>query len=337
MVFGVAFVVGALGYVNLANLASSAVLRSAYVAIVLYAGIRIVDGLIQILMQVRPLVLLGIVRRHGPMLGRRASLALQWVAVLIWLSLTVQSLGLGETLSEMMVRMLGSTLTLGSIHLSLGQVLACVITVWASFLFSSFIRFLLEEDIYERFQITRGLPYAISTLLHYVVLLVGFFIGVAVIGVDMTKVTILAGAFTVGVGFGLQNIINNFVSGIILLFERPIKVGDLIQVGDAAGVVKRIGVRACVIRTSEGSDIIVPNAKLISDQLANWTFSDLQRAIVIPLSTAHNADPVHVMELVEEGRCSTPADYQETAATSILGKFRTRPIELRAPRVDKYS
>ena len=77
---------------------------------------------------------------------------------------------------------------------------------------------MLEEDIYERFQITRGLPYAISTLLHYVVLLVGFFIGVAVIGVDMTKVTILAGAFTVGVGFGLQNIINNFVSGIILLF-----------------------------------------------------------------------------------------------------------------------
>ena len=332
MVFGVAFVVGALGYVNLANLASSAVLRSAYLAIVLYAGIRIVDGLIQTLMQVRPLVLLGIVRRHGPMLGRRASLALQWIALLIWLSVTVQSLGLGETLSEMMVRVLGSTLTLGSIHLSLGQVLACVITVWASFLFSSFIRFLLEEDIYERFQITRGLPYAISTLLHYVVLLVGFFIGVAVIGVDMTKVTILAGAFTVGVGFGLQNIINNFVSGIILLFERPIKVGDLIQVGDATGVVKRIGVRACVIRTNEGSDIIVPNAKLISDQLANWTFSDLERAIVIPLSTAHDADPGQVMELVERVAAAHPLIIKKPPPQAFLVNFGPGPLsfELRA-------
>jgi potassium efflux system protein len=96
------------------------------------------------------------------------------------------------------------------------------------------LRFVLEEEVYERLQLPRGLPYAISTVLHYAILLIGFF-AAAALGFDMAKFTIIAGAFTVGVGFGLQNVINNFVSGLILLFERPVKVGDLIEVGDTGG------------------------------------------------------------------------------------------------------
>jgi potassium efflux system protein len=96
--------------------------------------------------------------------------------------------------------------------------------------FSRFLRFLLEEDVYHHLHLERGTPQAISTIAHYAVLLLGFFVAVAALGVDLTKVTILAGAFTVGVGFGLQTVINNFVCGLILLFERPIKVGDVVQV-----------------------------------------------------------------------------------------------------------
>ena len=86
-------------------------------------------------------------------------------------------------------------------------------------------------------------------MLHYVILLVGFFVALGALGIDLTKVTILAGAFSVGIGFGLQNVINNFVSGLILLFERPIKVGDVIEVGGNVGEVSSIGIRASVIRT----------------------------------------------------------------------------------------
>ena len=86
--------------------------------------------------------------------------------------------------------------------------------------------------------------------------------------------TILAGAFTVGVGFGLQTVINNFVCGLILLFERPIKVGDIIQVDADVGEVRRIGIRACIIRTAEGSEIIVPNGTIIANKVTNWTYSD---------------------------------------------------------------
>src|ERR1700738_4439373 len=143
---------------------------------------------------------------------------------------------------------LRASLAIGSLKISLGQVLLLV-TVWASFLVSKFMRFLLEEDIYSHLHLGRGIPQAISTIIHYAVLLLGFFLALAVLGVDFTKVTILAGAFTVGVGIGLQTVINNFVCGLILLFERPIKFGDVVQVDTDIGEVRR----PCIILFYSGS------------------------------------------------------------------------------------
>jgi small-conductance mechanosensitive channel len=147
---------------------------------------------------------------------------------------------------------LRANLAMGSLSISLQQVLVFLVAIWAAFAASQFLRFLLEEDVYYHWQLARGIPLAISTMVHYALLLTGFFVGLAVLGVDLTKVTILAGAFTVGVGFGLQTVINNFVCGLILLFERPIKVGDIIQIDTDIGEVRRIGIRACVIRTVDG-------------------------------------------------------------------------------------
>ena len=120
----------------------------------------------------------------------------------------------------------------GSISISLGDVLAFLLTVWVAYLLSAFIRFILQEDVYPRMRIAPGLSYAISSLLHYVILALGFVVGMGLLGVDLTQVTVLAGAFGVGIGFGLQSVVNNFVCGLILLFERPIHVGDIIEIGD---------------------------------------------------------------------------------------------------------
>jgi potassium efflux system protein len=129
------------------------------------------------------------------------------------------------------------------------------------------------------------------------VLVLAFVGATAVLGVDMTKFTILVSALGVGVGFGLQTIINNFVSGLILLFERPVKIGDSIQAGDATGVVERIGIRASVIRTMNGSEMIVPNANLIANSVTNWTLSSQERIIQIPFSVVRGPDVAHLMDL----------------------------------------
>jgi len=108
-----------------------------------------------------------------------------------------------------------------------------VATIWAAFLLSRFVRFALEEDIYPRLPMGRGLPYAISSLLHYVILLLGFLVAIATMGVDVNRLTLLTGAFGVGVGFGLQTIVNNFISGLILLLDRAVsrELGSTLRPG----------------------------------------------------------------------------------------------------------
>jgi potassium-dependent mechanosensitive channel len=223
VIFPVTFLASVLGYVNLANLLGNGALKSAYVAAALYAAFRIVEGLIIIALRVRPLALSRVVRLHRSLLQRRLCGIARFLAVLVWLSLTLKFFALQDSLMRYGGAALEAKLTIGFLNISLGQVLVFIVTVWTSLLVSKFVRFLLEEDVYHHWRVERGIPQAISTMVHYTVLLVGFFVALAVLGVDLTKITILAGAFTVGIGFGLQTVINNFVCGLILLFERPIK------------------------------------------------------------------------------------------------------------------
>lgn len=297
--FVVAFVANALGYVSLATLVGNALLRSAYLAVILYAATRIADGLIMFALRVRPLNLLGMVRENRPMFRRRVRGALRALAFLIWLLVTLEMLSLRRPLFRLIRDVLTARLVVGSLEISLSNVLAFAVTVWAAFLLSRFVRFVLEEDVYPRFTLARGVPYAVSTVLNYAILVVGFFLAVAAMGIDMTRFTILAGAFGVGLGFGLQNIFNNFVSGLIVLFERPVKVGDSIQMSEASGTVKRIGIRASVISAWNGSDVIVPNGKLISESVTNWTLLSGRRGVAIKVGVAYGTDPGRVIELLK--------------------------------------
>ena len=278
-----------------------------------------------------------VVRLNRPMLQRRICGVAEFLAFVYWLSLTLDFFGLRTPLITSTEAVLRANLTIGSLNISLGQVLVFMVTVWASFLVSRFLRFLLEEDVYHHWHLERGIPQAISTIIHYAVLLLGFFVALAVLGVDLTKVTILAGAFTVGVGFGLQTVINNFVCGLILLFERPIKVGDVVQVDTDIGEVRRIGIRACVIRTAEGSEIIVPNGTIIANKVTNWTYSDRYRAVEVPVSVARGVDPQRVVELLKSVAANHPSIAKEPAPQAYIVNFAPGAVsfQLRA-WTDRY-
>jgi potassium-dependent mechanosensitive channel len=301
-----AFVGNCLGNVSLSYLLGTGVLAGAYLGLIGYAAVRMLEGLVVIALGVRPLTYFAVVRKHRGLLHRRIMRVIECVIFLLWLFLVLRKFQLAGPLLAAANDVLGGTLVFGAFRLTVGQIVACALVIWFSFIVSRFLRFLLEEDVYDRLKLSRGLPYAISAVLHYTILLLGFFLALAALGVDMTKFTILAGAFSVGVGFGLQNVINNFVSGLILLFERPIKVGDIVQVGDATGTVEKIGIRASVIRTQDGSEVIIPNGQLISSQVTNWTFSDRQRAIVIQISVPRNSDQTRVAELLRQAASETP-------------------------------
>jgi small-conductance mechanosensitive channel len=157
----------------------------------------------------------------------------------------------------------------------------------------------------------------------------GFMLALAAAGIELSSFTVLTGAFGVGIGFGLQNIFNNFVSGIILLFERPVQAGDIVEVGGMKGEVRNIGLRASTIRTSLGAEVIVPNSNLISNQVINWT--DSKRRIDLEVKVVHGADPAQVVTLMKQAAISNPAVVQEPEPVAVFQGFgeKTLNIELR--------
>jgi potassium-dependent mechanosensitive channel len=337
VLFSIAILANILGYINLANLLAIVFVRGVFLAAIFYVAIRVLDGFAVIALRVRPLGALRAVQLHRQMLHRRTCRALEFLAVLFWLDLMLNFLGLLNPALVKIGDLLNAKVGMGSLELSLGRLLAFGLTAWAAFLVSKFLRFLLEEDVYHHFRLERGLPYAISTMLHYSILLIGFVVALGALGIDLTKITILAGAFSVGVGFGLQNVINNFVSGLILLFERPIKIGDVVEFEGTVGEVRRIGIRACVIRTGQGSEIIVPNGALISNQVTNWTFSDRARAIEVSVNVLPGANSERVVELLKTTATGEPGVANEPAPQVYVVNFTAGAVtfQLRA-WTDRY-
>lgn len=147
---------------------------------------------------------------------------------------------------------------------------------------------------------SRGLPELISSIVYYSLLLVVALAAVNAGGIDLNKFTVLTGALGVGVGFGLQNIINNFVSGLILQFERPIHIDDILEVDTNIGKVTRIGIRSSTIQTFQGAEVIIPNATLISNKVINWTLSESQRRRELPVGVAYGSDPKAVLKILRD-------------------------------------
>lgn len=176
--------------------------------------------------------------------------------------------------------------------------------LWALLLFgmiiilSSWVRSQLEHSWLKMFTMGQGARDAVVTIVGYVMFLVAVLAGMSAAGFDFGNIAIIAGALSVGIGFGLQNIVNNFVSGLILLFERPVRKGDWIAVGGTEGYVKDIQIRSTRIETFDRSDVIVPNSELISNQVTNWVLSNRSGRAVIPVGVAYGTDTEKVRDIL---------------------------------------
>jgi small-conductance mechanosensitive channel len=296
--FAAAAVAAAAGYVRLGLFLGSGAIGVAYATMVLYAALQVGRALVAVALWSPPLRDRRVVQVHRRLLEERTATALRWLAAGAWVVLVLRHFGLAGSATAFAADVLGAEFRRGALSVSLGDVLTFVLTVAATFLLSSIVRFLLQEAIYPSLVPHRTLPYAVSTLVHYSLVLTGFLVGLATLGVDLTKITIVAGALGVGIGFGLQGLVNNFVSGLVVLYERRINVGDAVQIGDVGGRVEQIGLRASMVRTWEGAEVIVPNASLTTQNVTNWTLSDGLRRIDFPVGVAYGTAPEKVAEVL---------------------------------------
>ena len=220
--------------------------------------------------------------------------------LLLWLFYFLNLFDIYRPLIAFFTDIFSEPFKVGDITFTLGMVLMFVTILAISYLITSIISFLLDGNELKIFfiQLPKGVPAAISLVIRYFILAFGFVLALSVLGIDLSKFNLLAGALGLGIGFGLQTIVSNFISGIILIFERPILTGDVVEVNNLIGTVSKIGVRASRISTYEGAEVVVPNNNLISKDLINWTLSDNIKRVEILIGVSYDSNPSEVLKVL---------------------------------------
>lgn len=188
--------------------------------------------------------------------------------------------------------------TIGDVEISLLLILIAVFIITLANRLSRIFTSLLMPPLYDHYRLDTGLQFTFNRILHYSLMVVAVIISLTTVGIDLSVLTVFAGVLGVGIGFGMQNIANNFISGLIILFERPIKVGDRVIINDIIGDVEKIKMRATIIRTLDNERIIMPNSYFIEEQVVNHSYGDNRLRLVVPIGVAYGSDVDLVRELL---------------------------------------
>jgi potassium efflux system protein len=315
LLLAVAIAANVIGATQLAFLLTVDIVVPAYFGIGLAAAVFAFEDFLRLLLHTKVAQGVRSIAVHRQTILARCVALTRWLAAGLWLMLALRMLGVGTVLYDALRGLLTASASLGTLEVSLGGILLFFFAVWIAALTARFVAFVLDNDVLPRMRLARGVPGTISTTARYLIIGLGLLVAASMVGIDLTKVALILGALSVGIGFGLQTVVNNFISGIILLFERPIQVGDTVQVGELLGVVRNIGIRASNVRTYGGAEVIVPNSELVSGQVINWTLSDRNRRLELDVGVAYGNRPADVIRVLaevlekHEGALKTPAPF----------------------------
>jgi potassium efflux system protein len=307
-----------LGNVTLAEMLTGAVLDSAYMGFALFAGANVLSSVLRLMLARRSVTRWRVITQHaGPLLASAHRL-IMLVALVTWVIVTGNEFRIARPVFGGVKAVLTHPLEAGQISITLGNILLFGLAIWVAFWVARTVRLILRDDVLPKMELPRGVGNSVSTLSYYALVIVGLMVALAAAGFETSQFALVFGALGVGIGFGLQNIVNNFVSGLILMFERPIQPGDVVEVSGTSGTVREIGMRATTLTTAEGADVVVPNGTLLSEKLVNWTLSDMNRRVDVEVSVAYGSDPRRVIELLRQVAAGTPGISPEPAPAIVF-------------------
>ena len=324
--FVVAIVANVIGNVSLADVINSGVATSLFLALVVYAVTQVLD------IAASAAIKLGAeesryLAARGDRLEQVLVSIIRIVSIAIWIAVSLNGFLLWQPAYGALTRLLAASLTIGQVTISVDLVGAFLLVLYLGTQLARLISGVAELDVMGRMELRRGVAVTVGSLLRYALIGVAFLLALAAVGVDLSNIAILGGALGLGIGFGLQNIVNNFISGLLLAFERPVGIGDTVQVGTNTGEVKEIGIRASVIRTFEGAEVIVPNSELITQDVINWTRSGSMRRLEIPVGVAYGNDPAKVISLLADVALQHPAVRGNPAPVVLFTGFGTNSLD----------
>jgi potassium efflux system protein len=304
---GMALIATALsGYVGLARFASSQIVVTGAILVTMYVGFLSGHAISQHNAFARTALGMSLEKRHGleeirlDQFGLAAGLLLYILVLLLGIPLIMLTWGFrGADISVLFVQLF-TEIRVGNINISLLGILAGVMLFFVGLFVTRWFQRWLDGNVMARSHVDVGVRNSVSTVLGYAGIVLAALLGISAAGFDLSSLALVAGALSLGIGFGLQTIVQNFVSGLILLVERPFKVGDWIVNGPVEGFVRRISVRATEIETFQNQSIIVPNSALINAAVGNWTLRNSVARSEIPVSVAYDSDPKQVMDILLE-------------------------------------
>ena len=212
-------------------------------------------------------------------------------------------------------------LTLGNAQIRIISMIELILILVVFYILSKYLIRLIQKRILPRFNLPSGTQFVMLRVIHYIFMVIGLALAFNAVGIRLTSLAMVFGLIGVGIAFGLQNITSNFISGIILLFERPISVGDFIEVGEDMGKVESINMRATVITTFDNIALIVPNSKFIADTVTNWSIGDLKIRVSIPVKVAYGSDTRLVERLLLKVAAEHPVVLPEPVPVVLFREF----------------
>jgi len=286
------------GKVNLSFYFIEIIIGSFLIIVLITFSLVVVNGLTVLLIENRSSGKINFIKEYKRETEKVLISFFSFVAIIIMTYMLLGLFNIQNIVIDYLLDFFSKERSIGSIVFTWGHLIIFFFVIWLSVIIGRFSSLLLEGDVLNKFKMKKGLPHTVALMVKYTLVTVGVFVAVSAAGFPLDSLTVILGAFGVGIGFGLQNIFNNLVSGLILLFERPIQIGDTIEVGTMIGNVNSIGIRSSNIRTIEGAEIIVPNGNLVSNEVINWTLSDDRRRIEVIVGVSYNSDPHKVKEIL---------------------------------------
>ena len=303
---GVSAIANVFGNVSLADMLTDASLFSVYAGLLLYAGAHVLTSLMHLILARSAVSHLHIVVHHGATILRGLTRLLQLATFAVWVFVVLNQFRIYRPIQQAVSATLTHNFSLGQISVTLGGVLLFFFSVWLALKVSGTVRFILRDEVLPSMSLPRGVANSIASLTYYFLVLAGLTVAMVAAGFQVGQLAFVIGALSVGIGLGLQDVVKNFVSGLILMFERPIQPGDTVEISGTSGTVRQIGMRATTLTTFDGADVVVPNGSVLSEKLLNWTLSDMDRRFEVLLGVAYGTDPKQVLELVMDVTKSTP-------------------------------
>ena len=306
------------GNLSLAETLTSGVIDSGYMAVLLYAGVNACLGIVSALLGQPELARRRFVQRHETMLRVICTRILVAGALLGWLFYSADRFRLLRPLRQAGAAIMDLGIDVGEVSIHLGDVVVFTLASWLAVVVARGVRHVLRDELPGRSMLPRGVGNSLASLSYYAVLILGLLVALSAAGFKVSQLALVFGALGVGIGFGLQNVVNNFVSGLVLMFERPIQPGDMIDAVGSSGRVQEIRLRSTTIRTFDGADVVVPNGLLLSGNLTNWTMHDQHRRIEITVRVDFTADPARVAQLLGHAASTTPGIADQPAPAVLM-------------------